>query len=179
MPYCRDGAFFSSLLLSYWYVVCVLKMQDFDNHLMRQDFMVSWAVVFHDTSFYFFVLLVALCVAIHRGVFWYFVVCFVFFFYFHHLEDRWWEKLAADLRGGILYDGWTDIFLGRLFEWSHGRFEQNGRNRINQILLLLWKVAIKVWFPDLICFSASWPLKGKARSTVIPEIYLSVRVEET
>lgn len=104
----------------------------------------------------FFVLLVALYVAI----------CWGFFFFF--ISTIWRTDDATEMRHPIW---WVNRNFSRQVVWVEPRkvwTEQNGRN---QILLLLWKVGIKVWFPELICFSTPDPWRI-ARSTVIPEIYL-------
>lgn len=74
------------------------------------------------------------------------------FFCFHHLEDRWWQKLATDRRGGILYDGWTEFFLGMLSEWSSsGWFKQNWMEEIGSTESCCfekegWKCGSWKWF---------------------------------
>ena len=48
---------------------------------------------------------------------------------------------------------WVNRIFSRQVLWAELwriEGEENGRNRVNQILLFLWEAEIKVWFPELI-----------------------------
>lgn len=89
-------------------------------------------------------------------------------FFFPPFEDRWWQKHATDWRGGILYDGWTEFFLGLLSEWSSGWFKQNWVEEIGSTKsccfdkegwkCVFWKCFVVFFFSD------PWRIRQKEHS---------------